>query len=398
MTDLTFGLAPFLPADPNRVLACKAYRLAQKSAALSSVPPATRAALQDMLRSVSTYYSNLIEGQSTHPMEVDRAVRTGEQAEAPGVLISLAVREAQEIMDTRSAMENHERPTSPDFIQQIHQLIFDKVPLEERRVHTAGDELTAVVEPGMLRTNPVQVGRHVAIDDGLLPAALVFFDRHYRPDQEKLQGDQGLIAAAAAHHRLAYLHPFLDGNGRVARLFSGVYIDSVLEQPAIWSLSRGLARKRNDYYRFLSGADAPPQGSTDGRGPRSQRALHAFCDFFLDQCLDQVDYMASVSSVDGYKRRVDFLVSRASEGALPDVPTIDGSAADILKALFSEGELTRAEASRRTGYKERKGRMVIAQLLESGLVVSPNQKGPLHPAFPPLYLEYLFPKMASPLA
>jgi len=66
MTDLTYGLVPYMSADPDRVLASQAHRLAQKSAALSALPPATRRALQSMLRTVNTYYSNLIEGQSTH--------------------------------------------------------------------------------------------------------------------------------------------------------------------------------------------------------------------------------------------------------------------------------------------------------------------------------------------
>ena len=396
MTDLTYGLAPWMPSDPSRELASKAYQLAQKSAALSRMPPATRAALQDMLRVVNTYYSNLIEGQSTHPVEVDRAVRAGEQAKTPGVMISLALREAQQIVAARNEANHHECPTDVGFIRRIHQLIFDKVPESDRLVRDSCEDKTAVVEPGELRRTDVQVGIHVAIGHGRLNEALHAFAEAYSPYRASLRGDQGLIAAAAAHHRLAYLHPFPDGNGRVARLFSGVYIDCVIEQPAIWSLSRGLARARDDYYRRLAGADAPRQGDFDGRGPRSERALYAFCEFFLDTCIDQVDYMASVLGIDGYKRRVEYLVRQASEHALPGVPRLDRGAEGLLKAAFIEGELTRAEAGQRTGYKERMGRQVVSELLKEGLLVSANQRGPVRPAFPAAYLDYLFPKMAGP--
>lgn len=396
MTDLTYGLAPWMPSDPSRELAQKAYQLAQRSAALSGLPPATRMALQDMLRMVNTYYSNLIEGQSTHPVEVDRAVRAGEQTHTPGVMISLALQEAQQIVAARDAANHHESPTDIEFIRRIHQLIFEKVPESDRRVHNGANEDPVIIEPGALRTTDVQVGRHVAIGHSRLEGALHAFSDAYRPDRAGLRGDQGLIAAAAAHHRLAFLHPFVDGNGRVARLFSGIHIDRVLEQPAIWSLSRGLARARQTYYSRLADADAPRQGDHNGRGPRSERALYAFCDFFLDACVDQVKYMADVLRVDGYKRRVEYLVRQASEQALPGVPKLDRGAEGVLKAVFIEGELTRAEAGQRSGYKERMGRQVVSELLKEGLLVSSNQRGPVRPAFPAAYLDYMFPKMAGP--
>ncbi|ROO23876.1 Fic family protein [Salinisphaera orenii] len=395
MTDLTYGLAPWMPSDPSRELASRAYQLAQKSAALSGLPAATRGALQDMLRMVNTYYSNLIEGQNTHPVEVDRAVRAGEQMQTPGVMISLALREAQQIIAARDEAGSHERPTDPDFIRRIHQLIFETAPESERRISDSNGNQSVVVRPGELRTTDVRVARHVAISHDQLSAALACFADAYRPDRASLRGDQGLIAAAAAHHRLAFLHPFVDGNGRVARLFSEVYIDCVLEQPAIWSLSRGLARARQRYYSHLADADAPRQGALDGRGQRSERALYAFCKFFLDTCVDQVDYMADVLGIEGYKRRVEYLVRQASERALPDVPALDRGAEGVLKAAFIEGELTRAEAGRRTGYKERMGRQVVSELLKEGLLVSSNQRGPVRPAFPATYLDYLFPKMAG---
>ena len=37
---------------------------------------------------------------------------------------------------------------------------------------------------------------------------------------EKYQGDRKLIAVMAAHHRFAWIHPFIDGNGRVGRLLT----------------------------------------------------------------------------------------------------------------------------------------------------------------------------------
>ena len=45
-----------------------------KSAALGAqLPAATRASMREMLRIINSYHSNMIEGNSTHPTDIDRA-------------------------------------------------------------------------------------------------------------------------------------------------------------------------------------------------------------------------------------------------------------------------------------------------------------------------------------
>jgi Fic family protein len=61
-----------------------------------------------------------------------------------------------------------------------------------------------------------------------------------------------IIAAAAAHHWLLWIHPFLDGNGRVARLMSHAMLLEALDTGGIWSIARGLARNVNSYKSHLA--------------------------------------------------------------------------------------------------------------------------------------------------
>jgi len=42
------------------------------------------------------------------------------------------------------------------------------------------------------------------------------------------------IATSAAHHRLLWIHPFLDGNGRVTRLMSDAILLETLDTGAVW--------------------------------------------------------------------------------------------------------------------------------------------------------------------
>jgi Fic family protein len=49
---------------------------------------------------------------------------------------------------------------------------------------------------------------------------------------------ESIIATAAAHHRLPWIHPFTDGNGRVARLMSHAMMLDTLDTGAVWSVAR----------------------------------------------------------------------------------------------------------------------------------------------------------------
>ncbi len=69
---------------------------------------------------------------------------------------------------------------------------------------------------------------------------------------------------ATAHHRLNYIHPFLDGNGRVSRLLSHVMaLSAGIGAHGLWSVSSGLARgltSRGDYKRMMGLRRLPPAG------------------------------------------------------------------------------------------------------------------------------------------
>ena len=77
-----------------------------------------------------------------------------------------------------------------------------------------------------------------------------FLDRCAAVYGLRIEGRQGghgkldaILASFVAHHRLAWIHPFLDGNGRVAR----IAIDAMLRAcgvngAGLWSMSRGFAK------------------------------------------------------------------------------------------------------------------------------------------------------------
>ena len=82
------------------------------------------------------------------------------------------------------------------------------------RVDDPATRETIRVIHGELRQRDVMVGNHVAISPGALPRFLDRFANVY----SGLGKADCIVSSAAAHHRFLWMHPFLDGNGRVLGL------------------------------------------------------------------------------------------------------------------------------------------------------------------------------------
>ena len=133
--------------------------------------------------------------------------------------------------------------------------------------------------PGALREGDVVVGRHLPPPAEALPAFLQRFERAYSP--ENLSKVRQVIAVAAAHHRFLWIHPFYDGNGRVARLMSHALFRRLGVGNSLWSVARGLARNVGDYKSLLMAADARVavilMDAAISRSPRSMTSVDSFC-------------------------------------------------------------------------------------------------------------------------
>ena len=200
-----------------------------------------------------------------------------------------------------------------------------------------------------------------------------------------------IVAAAAAHHRFVWIHPFLDGNGRVARLMSYASLRDTLDTGGVWSIARGLARHVTTYKAKLAACDQPRRGDLDGRGNLSEEALADFTRFFLGVCIDQVTFMGRLVAPDGLRNRI--LIWAEEETRAGTLPAKSGA---VLEAVLFRGELPRADVAGLLGTKERQARRVTSALLDHDVLVSESSRAPLRLAFPaklaPRWMPGLFPE------
>lgn len=255
--------------------------------------PATLEQVASMIRVMNSYYSNRIEGNNTRPRDIERALagdfsadperRRLQQEHAAHVRI-------QADIDARAAGNRLGDPTSPEFLRDLHRAFYHGADPAALVIEQAG--LRAHLVPGEWRDGDVEVGDHVAPPHDRVSAFMDHFHERFRLD--RMPGRTArILAMATAHHRLNFIHPFYDGNGRVSRLMSHAMAHHAgVAAHGLWSVSRGLARGlaeglpgREEYRQMMSLADRPRQGDRDGRGNLSLAALTEYTAWFLSSTL-----------------------------------------------------------------------------------------------------------------
>ena len=343
----------------------------------------------DLVREMNCYYSNLIEGHKTIPRDIERAMKrdfSHDQTQHDNQQLSLAHIAVEKLMEDRLAEESVD-VYSPDFLCWLHREFYTRLP-EALHWATTKSGQRYQIQPGCLRDFMVEVGRHTPPDFAALPAFLNRFHAFYG-DKQILETDR-LVLIAAAHHRLAWIHPFGDGNGRVIRLQSHAQlIHHGIACHSLWTLSRGLARWRQRYYACLEAADQGRRGDLDGRGNLSDAALADFCVFLLETMLDQIQFMSGLLGLPELRTRVE----RYFQFQALHLERYRGELMSVARTLVDEGEIPRSRVQQIAG----KGATVSAEItklgLDEGYFETPSPKGPLRVAFPAKVHEFYFPQL-----
>lgn len=383
-------MEPLLLSPIPEEIEALALEVIRQSAKLGAMlHPITRQTLIELFREMNSYYSNLIEGNNTSPLEIQKALKNDyakDPAKRALQLESIAHIEVQKLIEQRMAQDPTLAICSPQFLCWVHDEFYRRLP-DELTIITGKNEEKDKVIPGEIRNREVQVGHHIPPDSTMLMSFLQRFSEVYEPT--KVTGLTSVIAAAASHHRLAWIHPFLDGNGRVVRLFSDAYFRKLgIDGHGLWTMARGLARNRKRYMEALAKADEERAGDLDGRGNLSQKGLQFFCRFFLETALDQINFVNQILEIGPLQKRIAMYIN-----LLASQEKIRPEANYLLQAALLQGEINRGEAARLTQLSERSARDLLKKCLELGLLVSDTPKGPVRLALPYFLLGHYFPTL-----
>lgn len=359
----------------------------------AKIPGPLRLPMMNLLRVVNSYYSNKIEGNSTIPADILRA-EAGVQE----------VRSTKDLQEVKRLIEAQRRlsddPINPvdvctkSAISRLHREFYSGAPEEmlDIQLNEKGDIVRMV--PGELRHLGVRIGQHIPPAVEQMQTYLNDFARMYRLDW--IHGLSRFFAAAASHHRLMWIHPFMDGNGRTGRLFTDQYLKAAgFGGYGLWFMSRGFARNVGTYYEMLGAADHPRKGELDGRGELSDSGLLRWTRFFAETALDQVQYFSAQLEPERLSERIDVYFEMRSRRALSDskgetLPELRIEARDVYKTLLYQGDQQRADLQARLGVGERTTRSLLSQMAKEGLITLDGRK-PVSLNLSRHSIEFLFP-------
>jgi Fic family protein len=365
-----------------------AVDLAAKSAGFRrSLPSGVSTALADLVRSMNCYYSNLIEGHDTHPIDIERALKNDYSADPRKRDLQLEAKAHIAVQQWIDTGNFRGQAVTANGISEIHRRFCELLPDELLWVDDPDTHERLRVTPGELRHRDVRVGRHVPISPGAVPRFLAHFEQTY----SRAGKTDAILAAAAAHHRLLWIHPFLDGNGRVTRLMSHAMLLDALDTGAVWSAARGLARSESIYKSHLAECDLPRRNDLDGRGNLSEEALASFTRYFLETCIDQITFMEGLMQPDKLRTRI--LLWAKEEARMNVLPPKAGA---LLESVLYRGEVPRGDVANILGLTPRHARRIVSDLLGRGVLVASGPRDPLRLAFPAVlasrWMPSLFPE------
>lgn len=292
--------------------------------------------------------------------------------------------------DSVSAM-NVPNPALPDSIPPS--VLASADLLVTKTAYLAGmvaAETTACLSKLLIASDP----DYSRIIDGYHTVPEVLKDARSLESQESTLGIPELrrciVAALAHHYHLLHTQPLPEGNGVGARMILHRHLSQLGLQPQLWSLSRGLARRQEEYHASLATPHRSRESGIDGTQLPGKASI-TFIQFMLHVCHAEVDYMTAAMT--RRKLREAVLPAFRTSSRLQEMGVSQETAPAFL-ALLIQGALPRVEFETFTGLQPEEAYDQLNRLISVGLVVSPSSNvRRLEVGLPVWFAEYIFPDL-----
>lgn len=183
-------------------------------------------AIQEKLKIEWTYNSNALEGNTLTLGETAFFLREGLTSEGKPLKDFLEAKNHAEAIGFLESMINEEQDITEYFIKSLHQLLLSGIEYTHAK-GINGQLIQKPLTPGKYKTRP----NHVLTVSGKI--------HHYaEPEQVQIEVEKliqwylsdearnmsAIERAAIFHYRFVSIHPFDDGNGRLARLLMNLIL------------------------------------------------------------------------------------------------------------------------------------------------------------------------------
>jgi len=388
-TEVIQDVEPLMPSGgyPADVLAL-ADELPKLAGRLEGLlAPETAKTVSRLMRLTNSYFSHLIEGEFIEPAGLESRVRIEQRKE---LRLSASTHiQAQESLER--ALSHYRNATwdvlfHRDMLCRVHHRLFTGVAKNGLRLKDG-----RILVPGEMRDQAQQnvvVGNHSAPSWKSVDQLIRRMQQIYgqAPDPRSR-----LLSALAYHHRLAFVHPFEDGNGRLARMMTHLQLMKLGIGSPLWSISRGIARVQGEYFDCLRAADRLTRGALVESGQPTHAGLIEFVRFMLLICKGEINYMSEAMGVKTLRERLERIVRY--EPRFVDAG-VKQEAARALHLLLIQGEVARADFKVYLGLKERTAIEQLQALIKLDVVEAPSPKSrALYPSLPVWLSQLIFPDL-----
>jgi Fic family protein len=238
-------------------------RLEAKKAQLDKlrpIPTASVSRLRDEILIQWIYNSNAIEGSTITLRETRLILETGLTVGGKSLREHFEVTNHKEAIQYVEDLVRNTEPLTAFHVRQIHKLILTHIDDEnagryrKTQVRIAGAPFTPPESWQITRLMAEWSDWVASVEGSMHP----------------------IVLAAQAHHRLVAIHPFIDGNGRTARLVMNLLLMRSGYPPTVI-----LRVNRRQYYSVLAKADS---GDPDALENFVGRAVENSLNLYIEAC------------------------------------------------------------------------------------------------------------------
>lgn len=270
-------------------------KIDEKKQRLDRLRPLPKDAVQHLLEDIRlrhTYNSDAIEGNTLTLQETKLVLEEGITIGGKPLKDHIEARNDAEAFDFIVQLVQQKTPFSQETIQYIHEIV------------TKG----LLKDAGKYRTGNVRITGSSITPPRYTKIILLMDEYIHTIKSLKIHP---LKKAAFIHHRLVWIHPFFDGNGRLARLVTNLFLMQQGYPPVILKQDQ-----RKTYYNVLHQADnGTVRPLAEFIGKAMNESLQLYLSVFIDD--EHIIPLKELAQHSPYSQ--EYLSLRARQGKLDAV-------------------------------------------------------------------------------